>query len=114
MRLEVAEDSFDTATETWDEEAPEHQLSVRAHLSLPGNLELNAVGRYVGDLSTQHIPGYFALDVHIGWRPGHRMALSLVGQHLLAGRHLEFISSSSGALPARVQAGVYGALGWRS
>ena len=113
MRLEVAEDSFDTTTETWDEEAPEHQLSVRSHLDLPGNLELNAVGRYVGDLPTQHIPGYFALDVHMGWRPGHGIELSLVGQHLLAGRHLEFISSSSGILPARVQAGVYGALAWR-
>ena len=113
MDLEVSEDSFDTATETFAEEAPEHQVSVRSHLDLPGSLELDVTGRYAGGLPTQNISDYLTLDVRLGWYPTRRVELSLVGRHLVSSPHFEFISASSNTLPAQVEAGVYWMLNWR-
>ena len=113
MDLEVAKDSFDTATETFAEENPRHQLSVRSYLDLPGPLELDVTGRYVDDLPTLAIDRYLTLDIHLGWHPGDRLELSLVGRNLLNSPHREFVSPSSGILPAEVQAGIYSTLSWR-
>lgn len=83
---------------------------LRADLDLPRELELGAWLRYVDDLPFPAVPGYYELDLRLGWRPRDGLELSLVGQNLLHDQHPEF-----GALPAReeVERGVYGLVVWR-
>jgi len=110
--LVVAEDSFDTVTETFAGENPTHQLSVRSYLDLSGRLRLDVTGRYVDNLPSLDIGRYLTFDIHLGWRPSHRLELSLVGQNLLDSPRSEFAAKPFGILPSAVQAGIYSTLAW--
>ncbi len=112
MELEVDEDSSDTATEEFDGENPKHQLRLRSYMDLSDGLRLNLTARYVDRLPALDIPGYFTLDARLGWRLNRRLELSLVGQNLLESPRTEFVSAASSTLPAKLQAGVYGAITW--
>ena len=113
MDLEVAEDSFDTVTETFAGENPIHQLSVRSYQDLSAILRLDVTGRYVDDLPRLDIGHYLTFDIHLGWHPSNGLELSLVGQNLLDSPHPEFTALPFGVLPSEVQAGIYSALAWR-
>jgi iron complex outermembrane receptor protein len=104
--------SLDLASAAWSGDSPRHQLAVRSYLELPGRVELDALVRRVGRLSSMDIPAYLTADLRLGWRPTPRLEASLAGQHLLDSPHLEYISSSSTTLPAEVKAGIYGMLTW--
>ncbi|MFO1449259.1 MAG: TonB-dependent receptor [Opitutaceae bacterium] len=69
---------------------PNHQLSLRSSLDLPGNWECDAHLRYVASLQNQFVPDYTELDLNIGWRPTAEWEFSLRGQNLLHSRHPEF------------------------
>jgi iron complex outermembrane receptor protein len=76
---------------------PKHIFSVRSYLSLPHNLEFDTMLYYVSksELETpstffvQDVPSYTRLDLRLGWKPQKNFELSLVGQNLLDGQHLE-------------------------
>jgi iron complex outermembrane receptor protein len=51
----------------------------------------------VGGLKSPAIPRYHEADVRIAWSPTDKLELSIDGQNLLHGRHLEFVNPS---LPA--------------
>jgi iron complex outermembrane receptor protein len=79
-----------TFNETVRGSDPKHQASLWASFDLPAGLELDAIGRYVGETPYFGIPDYATADLRLGWQAGPRLELSLVGQDLLQHRHLEF------------------------
>lgn len=101
-----AEDPFDIATSDEDG-SPRHQATLRTRLDLPYDLELDAFGRYVGEVPGREIDAYATVDVRAAWRPAKPYELAVVGQNLAQARHRE---AAGGTL---VQRGVYGKLTWR-
>jgi iron complex outermembrane receptor protein len=71
---------------------PEHQAFLRSSLTLPDGVELDAMLRYVGELSSPLISDYLQADARVGWRVRPGLTLALVGRDLLAARHPEFSS----------------------
>ena len=55
------------------------------------------------------IAGYEELDVRLGWRLGRRTRLSLDGQNLLHGNHVEFGAPGQSSA---IQRSVYGKVSW--
>lgn len=89
--LSVDRSAFDT-TNTTDEfrgRSPTHQFHLRSYLDLPGNLQLDAAGYWVGNLATGDVPSYFRADLRLAWRPCEGLELSLVGQNLFERSHPE-------------------------
>ena len=66
----------------------------------------------VGSLADAYIKGYVTLDLRTAWRPYKDIELSLVGQNLLAQKHLEYIDENQ-TLPTAIDRGVYGKISWK-
>jgi iron complex outermembrane receptor protein len=78
-------------------QTPQQQFSLRSLMDLPHQIQFDAALRYVDRLtlssasaSILHVPQYFSLDLRLGWKPTKNVELSIVGQDLLNGEHLEF------------------------
>jgi iron complex outermembrane receptor protein len=84
-----------TFNETVRGSDPKHQVSLWASFDLPAGIELDAIGRYVGETPYTGIPDYGTADLRLGWQASPRLELSLVGQDLLQHRHLEFPSTGT-------------------
>jgi iron complex outermembrane receptor protein len=69
---------------------PNHQVSLRSLLDLPGHLEFDDTFRYVSKIANQDVPGYGELDSRLGWRPTPKMEISILGRNLLHKHHAEF------------------------
>jgi iron complex outermembrane receptor protein len=96
---------------------PEHQISVRSSLNLPGQVEwdtalrwIDAVHLYNGAL-TGTVPSYFELNTRLAWHASSRLEFSVAGENLLHSRHPEYGFPS----PARVEIerSAYGKVAWR-
>jgi iron complex outermembrane receptor protein len=76
-----------------------HQLfSFRTMLDLPGNVELDAWVRGVGELPNPRVPGFAELNARAAWHVSPRLELAVVGQDLLHDRHPEFGADAPGRL----------------
>jgi len=106
-------DSLDPNGRKLNGQSPQHQASVRSSIRLPGNVELDLWGRYVDRLPTLNIPGYFNLDVRLGWKPIPNLDLSVVGQNLVDSHRPEFNASFVAQGSSEVQRGAYVKLTWR-
>jgi iron complex outermembrane receptor protein len=104
---------IDLASSSATGESPRHQLYLRSSWDLPRGLELDLMARSVDDLPAAAVEGYTSLDLRLGWRPLQRLELSLVGQNLLDGAHVEFVPEIIPTHPTGVERGVYGKLTWR-
>jgi iron complex outermembrane recepter protein len=84
-------------------------------VSLPADLRLDGVLRYVSELANQQLPAYTELNARLTWQPTAALGLSLVGQNLLHDHHAEFGALGTPALPTRfeIPRGVYGSVEWR-
>ena len=89
---------------------PEHQLSLRSSLDLPGHVEFDATYRLVARLGSVRLPAYDELGVRVGWSPRPALELSLVGQNLLHDRHGEFNAAATRQL---IERSIYGKATWR-
>jgi len=97
--------------------SPQQRVSLRSSMSLKQNIDLDILFRYVdssiatGIIGTTHIKDYVSLDLRLAWHPVNNLELSLVGQNLLAGKHLEyrqeFITSAT-----EIDRGMYGKMAW--
>jgi iron complex outermembrane recepter protein len=73
-----------------------HQLALLSYVELPGHLELDTGLYYTARLNvaerppTIAIPGFWRLDVRLGWAPRPDLELELVGQNLTERRHEEY------------------------
>ena len=87
--------------------SPQNQVSLTSFVSLPGNLELDGIFRYVDSLPGENVERYFNLDLRLGWHATKNVELSLVGQNLLAGHHAEWSGGT------KIQRGIYTKATWR-
>ena len=77
---------------------PSHQLSVWSSLDLPGNVELDVMGRYTSQLEGTEAAGdevdqYVQADARLGLALAPRVRLDLIGWNLLSRRRIEFFQS---------------------
>jgi iron complex outermembrane receptor protein len=90
MNLRLKADSTDPTGVRTAGNDPEQQWILRSSLDLPGQMQLDASVRHVGELPDPHVPAYTAVDVRLGWRPNDRLELWLTGQNIFDARHIEF------------------------
>jgi len=73
-----------------------HQLALLSYMELPGHLELDAGIYYTGRIQVSEqppevmIPGFWRLDLRLGWSPRPSLEFALVGQNLTEHRHAEY------------------------
>jgi iron complex outermembrane receptor protein len=111
--LHVQPGQFDVNNARYETADPEHQLSFRSSLNLPGRVELDAGLRWVDTLhnTTGTVPAYFELDTRLAWHAGERLELSIVGQNLLHNHHPEY--GLPGPTRVEIQRSIYGRVAWR-
>ncbi|MBC8207866.1 MAG: TonB-dependent receptor [Desulfobulbaceae bacterium] len=102
-------------------EEPTHQVSLRSAFKIRDDLDLDVWLRYVDktrSLFTTNEDGYYeideylACDIRLAWRPTEKLELSLVGQNLLDGGHLEFVQEKF-TFPTELPRGVYGKVSYK-
>ncbi|MEQ1637126.1 MAG: TonB-dependent receptor [Methylococcales bacterium] len=101
--------------------SPKHKASIRTGFTPVNDISLDFWLRYTGNataLNTKSatrepfsIPGYLTLDVRLGWKPFKSVELSVTGQNLLDGYHLEYIEENY-VVPTEIARGVYGKVAW--
>jgi len=91
--------------------SPHEQVWMRSAMDLPGNLQLDVMGRYVSGLPPFDLKSYVEAEVRLAWRdPSRRLEAAVVGQNLAHASHPEFDVASK---RSEIQRGVYGSLTWR-
>ncbi len=85
--------------------SPKQQVSLRSHMSLFSNVELDIWGRYNSQLyhdnadnvvaGTQPAAAYTEMDVRLAWQANENLEVAVLGQNLLHARHIEFIQETS-------------------
>jgi iron complex outermembrane receptor protein len=89
---------------------PDYTWSLRSRFDLPGNLQLDFLGRRVGDLPAPAVPAYSELDVRLAWLFSDSFEISLVGRNLLHSTHVEYGEATARPLFER---NVYGQVRWQ-
>jgi iron complex outermembrane recepter protein len=99
-----------------DGATPRHQIGVRSLLDLRAGLQvdaslrsLSAVRRLPGIVAGTGFDGYAELDLRFAWRGWQQAEISVVGQNLLHGHHVEF---GPPAQRGEVERGVYTKIAW--
>ena len=97
--------------------SPQQRVSLRGALSPWQAIDLDFWFRYVdttftvGSLGDTAINAYVTLDLRAAWRPFKDLELALVGQNLLAPKHLEYVAETQ-TFPTAIDRGVYGKISW--
>ncbi|HEX3624000.1 MAG TPA: TonB-dependent receptor [Verrucomicrobiae bacterium] len=74
---------------------PENQVFLRSSMNLPHHMEFDAAGRWIDSAQFNSgaalgtVPGYFELDLRLGWHITKNIEVSVTGQNLLHARHAE-------------------------
>jgi iron complex outermembrane receptor protein len=88
---------------------PQNQVLLQSMIDLPGNFQLDIIGRYIDILhkteTTERVPAYGTVDMRVGWEY-KSIEISLVGQNLLEKRHAETGTQ-------QIPRGIYGKLTYR-
>jgi iron complex outermembrane receptor protein len=93
---------------------PQQTMSVRSQFDVTNEVEFDIWGRYVDQLTvnTGKIPGYFALDLRMGWHPIKDLELSLSGQNLLDNQHPEFLDKVYIPTASQIQRSYFAQITW--
>lgn len=112
MHFDVLRDpsSQDPTAEASDGDSPRRQFQIRSSLGLPRHIDWDTALYSVSNLD--NVPAYKRVDTRLSWRAGESVELSLVGQNLLAPRHLEF-GDGLEVNPVPVERSFYGKITWR-
>jgi iron complex outermembrane receptor protein len=108
--LRVTPGSRDLNNGSVESNDPEHQVLLQSTLDIGKQLEFDWVARYVDRLPNPNVAAYISLDLRLGWRLTEGIALSLVGQNLLDGRHPEFVPDQPA--PREIERSFYARLTW--
>jgi iron complex outermembrane receptor protein len=68
-------------------------VQFRSQLDIGRKLTLDTGIYFVSALTGIDVPGYVRTDARLGWRLTRATEISLAGQNLLNGRHLEFATT---------------------
>jgi len=90
LHLDSKGESIEAESEILEGTSPEHQFSLRSSMDLPKKVKLDLWLRYVDALPDLEVDSYVTLDARLAWQPLENLELSLVGQNLLDGQHLEY------------------------
>ena len=111
MDLDIAADSGDPGTFNVEDQIPHHQFALRVQFDPLAKVEVDLDLRYVDDLEGLEVDSYAELDARVGWRVSEETEISLVGQNLLQGHHLEFSRPSAiNSRSSEVERGMYAKL----
>jgi iron complex outermembrane recepter protein len=110
MDLELDAEVLSPDPETVEGSDPRQQVALRSAYDMENGIELDAILRFVDELSGFDVPAYTALDLGVSWLPRRDLKLSLVAQNLLDDHHPEWNVRSG--LGTEVQRGVYAVLRW--
>jgi len=113
MSVEPDPSSQDTLIGQTAGNSPKQQFQIRSMLTLRRNLEWDSSLKYVAGLDGINIPGYARLDTRLGWHLGDSMEVSVSGQNLAKGRHVEFFDASGLFVQTEVARSVFGKVSWR-
>lgn len=114
MRLELTEAATEGAmTAVRPGYDPEHMAGLHSSMDLPGNFELDVVGRYVGAFEGAGVADYVTARVRLGWRWERRVELSVAGQDLFAPRRREFPTGVYAADERYIERRAYVQAVWR-
>lgn len=93
--------------------SPEQKASLRGVLSPREDVDLDFWFRYVDTYfaAANPVKSYVTLDLRMAWRPVKQVELALVGQNLLAQRHIETLNAFQTQTTA-IERGVYGKISW--
>lgn len=80
-------------SENLEDDSPDHSFTLRSAYDVTSDLELNASGYYVDNLSDQDVSSYFRLDLGLTWRPRPDTTISIWGQNLTENHHVEQFDS---------------------
>ncbi|MBI3468652.1 MAG: TonB-dependent receptor [Planctomycetes bacterium] len=92
--------------------SPHNRLHLWSSWDLGGNVQFDAIGRYVDNVPQHAVSSYFMMDLRLGWRPKPAWELAVVGQNLLDAEHPEFADLRGAAIATEVQRAVYGMITW--
>jgi iron complex outermembrane receptor protein len=73
--------------------SPANQVQFRSQLDVSRKVSFDTGVYYVSALTGIGVPGYVRSDARLGWMLNRTVDISLAGQNLLNGRHLEYISN---------------------
>jgi len=93
--------------------SPHNQVYLRSSLDLGRHFEHDFIVRHVGSLPGLSIPSYNSVDMHLSWKAGSGLELSIGSQNLLNNRHVEFLPDFINTAPTEVKRTVYGQITWR-
>ena len=112
--LHLLNSSNDSAAESGEESAPQHQMAIWSSFELGSNIDLDAALRHVGDISVNgvEIDSYTELDLRLGWRPRTDMEVSLTGLNLLDSRHTEYLPDFITTQPTDVERSFHVKVAW--
>ena len=100
---------------------PRHQISLQGDFAISKTMQLNLWFRFVDEMDalysfdtskTYEIDSYLTMDVRFAWQILPDLELSVVGQNLLSGDHVEFVQESFSA-PVEVGPSAYCKLTYR-
>ncbi len=113
MKTGKAPSSGDTFLAGVPGSSPHSQPQIRSRLNLRSNVEWDGSAKYVSSLPDLHVPGYLRVDARLGWRLGQSSEISLIGQNLTSGRHIEFVDLSGLFLTTEVTRSIFTRIAWR-
>ncbi|MGE0087455.1 MAG: TonB-dependent receptor plug domain-containing protein [Desulfococcaceae bacterium] len=108
-----AKNSADYIAITKEDEDPVHQVSVRASLDLPKNVEIDVWFRYTDDILGGTVKAYSSVDVRLGWNLLKNIEISIAGRNLLDSHHPEFVNSFYQSIDSEIEREIYGKVLWR-
>ena len=114
MHLRAAPTSLDVTTvSATNGGSPTHQAQLRSRVDLPKKLEWNTAAYFAGRLPAVGVPSYTQLDSNLSWRAAKNFSITLAGENLLKGRHLEYLGEDDSVASTQVPRGVYLKLRWQ-
>jgi iron complex outermembrane receptor protein len=115
LRMSITRDpaSRDSMIEQTGGNSPTQQYQARSWFKLRKNVDWDSSVMYVSTLTHLAIPGYVRLDSRLGWRLGEFVEIGIVGQNLLAPRHVEFLDATALVLHTEVARSIFGKITWR-
>jgi iron complex outermembrane receptor protein len=115
LRMSITRDpaSRDSMIEQTVGNSPARQYQARSWLKLRQNVDWDNSVLYVSALSHLAIPSYVRWDSRLGWRLGEFVEIGIVGQNLLAPRHMEFLDATALVLHTEVERSIFGKITWR-
>ena len=112
LHLRLDPSSHDTVNQAAEGQSPKHQIQFRSDFDLSRQVQFDSSVYYVGALPALSVPAYTRVDARLSWRPTPPLELSVGGQNLQGGKHLEFVSEGPFA-PTRIGRSFYARVAWQ-